>query len=121
VTTQLVVATAFLSAHPDVVAALLRGHVAATKQVNDDPAGSIDTVDREIARLTGSTLSRDILATAWKNLTFTNDPIATSLRASADDAVAFGLLAPVDLTGIYDLGPLDEALAAAGESPVPAP
>jgi hypothetical protein len=32
--------------------------------------------------------------------------------------VSLGLLKPVDLTGIYDLGPLNKALAAAGESQI---
>jgi hypothetical protein len=31
------------------------------------------------------------------------DPIAASLQESADDAIAMGLLDPVDLAGIYDL------------------
>jgi NitT/TauT family transport system substrate-binding protein len=121
VTTQLVVATAFLAAHPDVVAALLRGHVAATERVNTDRDGSIGTVAHEITRLTGSTLAPKVLTAAWDNLTFTNDPIASSLQRSAEEAVAFGLLQPVDLTGIYDLDPLNAALAAAGASPVPVP
>ncbi|HEY3524331.1 MAG TPA: ABC transporter substrate-binding protein [Candidatus Limnocylindrales bacterium] len=121
VTTELIVSTAFLGARPDVVEALLRGHVAATKLVNEDPDRSIRTVSTEIGRLTGSTLSTDLLGTAWKNLSFTNDPIADSLRTSADEAAAFGLLDPVDLTGIYDLGPLNRALAAAGQTPVPVP
>ncbi|HEU4672739.1 MAG TPA: ABC transporter substrate-binding protein [Candidatus Limnocylindrales bacterium] len=121
VTTELIVSSVFLGAHPDAVAALLRGHVAATARIGDDPDRSRRTVAAEIGRLTGSTLPDDLLAAAWRNLTFTNDPIAGSLQASADHAVAFGLLEPVDLTGIYDLEPLNAALSAAGQPAVPAP
>ncbi len=121
VTTELIVSKPFLDAHPDIVSALLRGHVAATAKVNADPDGSRRTVAAEIARITGSTLPDDVLAAAWDNLTFTNDPIASSLQASAEHAVALGLLAPVDLSGIHDLDPLNAALAAAGQPPVPVP
>ena len=51
------------------------------------------------------------------NLAFTLDPIASSLQGSADDAIAVGLLDPVDLAdpGIYDLTLLNEVLAERGE------
>jgi NitT/TauT family transport system substrate-binding protein len=55
---------------------------------------------------------------AWEKLSFTVDPIAASLRKSAEDATAVGLLDPVKLDGIYALGPLNEILAAAGKPPV---
>jgi NitT/TauT family transport system substrate-binding protein len=120
-TTELIVSTAFLAAHPDIVAALVRGHVAATDRVIHDPAAAQQTASTEITRLTGSTLSPAVLSAAWAHLTFTNDPIASSLQTAADNAVEFGLLEPVDLAGIEDLDLLDQALAAAGESPVGAP
>ena len=50
---------------------------------------------------------------SWKTLSFTLDPIAASLRKSAQDATEVGLLDAVDLAGIYDLGPLNAILAAA--------
>ena len=58
------------------------------------------------------------IAAAWKNLTFTNDPIASSLRSSAKHAEDVGLLDKVDLAGIYDLNLLNEVLKAKGETPV---
>jgi NitT/TauT family transport system substrate-binding protein len=53
-------------------------------------------------------------------LTFLNDPIAESLRTSAAHAQDIGLLAPVDLNGIYDLALLNEVLQANGEPDVAA-
>ena len=45
-------------------------------------------------------------------MTFTVDPLADTLKASADHAHAVGLLGAVDLRGLYDLTLLDQVLAA---------
>ena len=49
----------------------------------------------ELATLTGKSLKPDILAETFKYITFTNDPIASSLLTDAQHAVAVGLLDPV--------------------------
>ena len=67
----------------------------------------------------GKPLKPEVIDSAWANLTFTDDPIASSLIGSAEDAVAVGLLDPVDnLEGIYDLSILNQVLAAAGQPEV---
>lgn len=111
VTTHLIVSTEFLERYPDAVAAVLRGLVQAIDQINADPTGSQETVNASIEALTGSRLAVETITGAWSTLTFTLDPIATSLRASADDAVAIGLLEPVDLSGIYSLEALNGILS----------
>ena len=55
-----------------------------------------------------------VIENAWANLVFTVDPIAASLRKSAEDATEVGLLEPVSLDGIYDLSLLNAMLASAG-------
>ena len=50
-----------------------------------------------------------MIAAAFKNLTFTADPIASSLYSSAQHAQDVGLLKPVDLKGIYELEPAQRA------------
>ena len=114
VTTHLVVRTEFLEDHRDTVQALLRGHVRATSFVNDDPAGARAVVNDGIEKLTGKRLADDVIAAAWENLEFTNDPVAASLTASADHARSVGLLDDVDLDGIYDLSALNRVLEAEG-------
>ena len=121
VTTHLVVATAFLDEHPDVVKNLLAGQVAANEYVNENPEESQETVAAAIEELTGSELDPGILATAWENLEFTCDPIASSLAESAAHAEELGLLEPTDLEGIYDLTLLNEALEEAGMDPIAQP
>ena len=118
VTTHLIVRTDYLRAHPDIIRALLVGDVEANELVNADPAHGQQLTNQGIERITGNKLADAVIKAAWKNLTFTVDPIASSLKASADDAVKVGLLKPVDLTGIYDLSLLNEVLKAAGQPPV---
>jgi len=121
VTTHLIVATKFLDAHPDVVKGLLEGQVAANDFVNKNPEEAQQIANAQIKAITGKALSDAVIKAAWQNLTFTNDPIASSLQANADSAISAGLLAKVDLTGIYDLGPLNDVLKAAGEPAVAGP
>ena len=118
VTTHLIVATAFLDEHPDVVKRLLEGHVEATALVNDDPAEAQRLAHDQIQAITQKRMDADVLAAAWTNLTFTDDPVATSLQTSADTAIAIGLLDAVDLTGIYALDLLNEVLTEAGRPTV---
>jgi NitT/TauT family transport system substrate-binding protein len=119
VTTHLVVRTAFLKDHPDVVRHLLEGHVAAVDFVNANPAESKTLVNQALQKLTGKTIAQGVIDAAWPNMTFTNDPIASSLRKGADDAKSVGLLdAGTKLDGIYDLKLLNEVLKAAGKPEV---
>ncbi|WP_306205277.1 ABC transporter substrate-binding protein [Actinoplanes sp. RD1] len=118
VTTHLIVSQEFLKKYPATVKKLLQGHVAAVKYIKTDNAGAQKAANEQIAALSGKPLKDEILAAAFKNLEFTNDPIASSLFTSAKHAEDVGLLKPVDLKGIYDLGPLNEVLTAAGEPAV---
>ena len=121
VTTHLMVSQEFLSAHPDVVKHLLEGQVEANRFVNENAAESQQAVATAIGELTGSELDPAILAAAWENLVFTDDPIASSLAESAANAEEVGLLDPVDLDGIYDLSILNEVLSAQGMEEIPQP
>jgi NitT/TauT family transport system substrate-binding protein len=118
VTTHLVVRTEFLAAHPDVVKRLLQGHLAATDFVNQHPEEAKKTVNATIKTLTGKSMADATINTAWGHLQFTVDPIASSLRKAADDAMSLGLLERVNLDGIYELTLLNEVLSTAGRPEV---
>ena len=118
VTTHLIVRTEYLNEHPDVIKALLTGHVEATEFTNANTEQAQTFTREGIEEITGEKLDPETVAAAWKNLTFTVDPIASSLTASKDAAVDVGLLEDVDLAGIYALEPLNEVLAAAGQAQV---
>jgi NitT/TauT family transport system substrate-binding protein len=121
VTTHLIVSTTFLQAHPDVVKRLIEGQLAATDYVNQHATEAQATVANEITRITGSSMSPDVLATAWGNLSFTVDPISSSLQKSADAAKELSFLQTSDLKGIYDLTLLNEVLTAAGRPTIATP
>jgi NitT/TauT family transport system substrate-binding protein len=119
VTTHLLVSTKFLDANPELVRRILLATVQAVDYVNANPAEAQTIVNAEIKKLTTKALSDGLLRTSWSNLSFTADPVASSLRKSADDAIALGLLKdPGDLAGLYDLGPLNEILKALGKPEV---
>src|SRR5438067_3947772 len=69
-TTTLIVRTAFLKDHPDVVRNLLKGHVEATDFVNEHSAEAQQIANTSIAQITGKPLTAPVIAAAWKNLTF---------------------------------------------------
>lgn len=118
VTTHLVASTIFLDEHPDLVVAILRGLIRAQDLIAADPIEAQTIVNQTIEQITGRALPDEVISGAWANLTFTLDPIAFSLAESAADAVAVGLLEPVDLDGIYYLEPLNALLRERGESEV---
>ena len=110
VTTQLIVRTKFLTEHPDAVRRLIQGQVQANDLVNKNPAEAQRLVNQNITTVTGKGISDAVLQASWKNLEFTNDPIASSLATSADHAHDVGLLEKVNLKGIYDLTLLNDVL-----------
>jgi NitT/TauT family transport system substrate-binding protein len=118
VTTHLIVRTQFLQDHPQTVKRLLEGQVAANDYLQANGAEAQSVVNGGIAKITSKKLADAVIAAAFKNLTFTDDPIASSLKLSADHAVAVGLLAKPDLTGIYDLTLLNQVLKAKSEPAV---
>ena len=118
VTTLLVVAQSFLAAHPAIVADLVKAQVQANDFIQSNPAAAEADANAELAAYTGKPLKASIVASSFKQITFTDDPDATSLTSDAAQATSLGLLKPVNLNGILDLGPLNQALSAAGEAQV---
>jgi NitT/TauT family transport system substrate-binding protein len=118
VITNLIVRTEFLKKHPGLVKKLLQAQVEANDYINAHKAEAEKAANDELRSLTGKPLAQAALDGTFKNVTFTNDPIASSLKASAQHAEEVGLLDHVDLNGIYDLGPLNEVLKADGKPAV---
>lgn len=120
VTTNMVVRAEFLQEHPDIVEAVLAGHVEALQEIENDPKDAKADVQASLQSLTGSTLDPQIIDSAWKQVAFTADPLPSTLVTSAQHAVDVGLLdqGEIDAAGglpgtLYDLGPINKALAAA--------
>src|SRR5580692_9885369 len=85
VTTNLVVTQKFLAAHPSVVSDLLKGQIEANSFINNPStkAAAEAAANAELASLTGKSLKSAILAAAFQQVTFTNDPIESSLLTDA--------------------------------------
>ena len=110
VTTHLIVRTEYLNKYPGTVKALLRGEIAANKEIVADPAKAKTVINDQLKVLTGKALKPATIDRAFSEIEVTEDPIASSLQQSADNAFATGLVKKADLHGIYDLRLLDELL-----------
>jgi NitT/TauT family transport system substrate-binding protein len=120
VTTNVVVSKKFLDQHPDVVAHFLAAHVETVQYIQTNAGAAQGIVNGEIQRITGKALPQAVINHAFPNVAVTYDPLAKSLAVSADHAFALGFLgtSKPDLSGIYDLEPLNRVLAAKGLAPV---
>ena len=120
-TTVLAVRKQFLAAHPDVVKALIAGQVHANDFVNQHPQQAQADAAAEIGAISGKAPSSAVVVAAWPEMTFTDDPVAASIQADVDHALAVGTIArKVSLAGLVDATLLDQVLRAAGEPVVPA-
>lgn len=118
VTTHLIAATPFLEDNPKLIQRLLKGNIKAIDFANDNRTVAENLVATGIFNATGQRVDKATITNSWENLTFTVDPIASSLAKSAKDAEEVGLLEPVDLKGIYELKPLNKILKAQGKATV---
>lgn len=116
VTTNVVVRTAFLNAHPDLVNKFLQAHVDTIEYILSNPQSAKSIANAQIKLITGKAIPSNEIDMAYHNLDITYDPLASTLQESANRAFALGFLGSTkpDLTGIYYLGPLNQVLAAKG-------
>jgi NitT/TauT family transport system substrate-binding protein len=118
-TTLLMVTQSFLSAHPTIVADLLKANLQALALIKSDPTKAEADADAEYASYTGKAIKSSLVAASFAQIDFTADPDETSIATDASQAVSLGLLKePVSLTGMYDLTELNSQLSAAGQPTV---
>jgi NitT/TauT family transport system substrate-binding protein len=119
VTTNVAVRSEFLKDHPEAVTDVLKGELAAIDLMAKEPARAKKLVDQGIRRVTGTNITDEETEAAWPRMTFTVDPVASSLKLSADHAKEIGLLPKdTDIDGIYDLRLLNRLLKAKGRPEV---
>jgi NitT/TauT family transport system substrate-binding protein len=118
VTTLLVVRTEYLKQHPDVVKKLLTGHVQAIANAAANAQSAEKSVNSSIKQITGKALKESVLRNAWNRLTFTYDPLLSTIQKSAEAAKSLGLLQSADINGITDLALLNEVLRQEGKQTV---
>ena len=123
VTTNVVVRTAFLQEHPDLVKKFLQAHVETVQYILKNPENAKEIVNSQIQQITGKALAKKVLDLAYTNLDITYDPLTSTLLQSADRAYSLGFLgqSKPDLTGIYHLSELNAVLASRGLASVAGP
>lgn len=116
-TTNLVVRKAFLPEHPQAVSAFLQGLLNTLKTTKADPSSAEQAANAQLAALQGGKpLKASVLDASWKSITFTDNPLASTMQAQVNHGVAVGLLSkPGDLASMYDLNAL---LAKSGQAKV---
>ncbi|GHD21746.1 aliphatic sulfonate ABC transporter substrate-binding protein [Streptomyces galbus] len=118
VITNIIVSQKFLAAHPKAVEAVLKASVDANKWINANPDAAKAAANAQLKTDSGKELPAEVLDPAWKSITFTDDPLASTLNTEAAHAVKAGLLDKPKLDGIYDLTLLNKVLAAEGGTAV---
>jgi NitT/TauT family transport system substrate-binding protein len=123
VTTNVVVRKAFLDQHPDLVNKFLQAHVDTIEYIMSNPESAKSIVNQEIKLITGKAMTSKELDLAYSNLDITYDPLSDTLLQSADRAFSLGFLgsSKPDLSGIYNLGPLNQVLSSKGLASVAGP
>ena len=123
VTTNIIVRTQFLNQHPDLVNKFLKATVETVQYINNNPVNARTLVNSEIKHITGKAIAANEISQAFSDLGITYDPLASSLMVSADRAYSLGYLgsSKPNLTGLYDLTPLNQVLQGQGLAAVTGP
>jgi NitT/TauT family transport system substrate-binding protein len=115
-TTEVVARTAFVNAHPATVQRFLEGLDDTLSVVNNDPSGAQTAANAQLTKLSTKPLPAATLSSAWSDLSFTLDPLESTVQTQADHAVALGLLkSPGSISGLFNLTILNDVLAAKGQ------
>lgn len=111
VTTHLMVTTDYLEKFPKTVKALLSAQLDTEDWIAAHPDDAKATINAQLEEITGKKLGPEVLDRAFANITLTHDPLAETLKTSAQAAVDAGFPeATTKLEGIYDLTLLRELL-----------
>jgi NitT/TauT family transport system substrate-binding protein len=120
VITNLIVSSKFLREHPDLVKNWIRAHVELTDWINSHLPESKTLLNQQIQKETGKAFPPDVLNEAFSRLAVTYDPLRDTLFTSAHNAYDLGFLGHQmpDLSGIYELAPLNQVLAEKGRKAI---
>ncbi|MFH0884647.1 MAG: ABC transporter substrate-binding protein [Candidatus Micrarchaeota archaeon] len=116
VTANVIVRKKFMEEHPDIVRKFLASHVDLTQWINAHPDEAKALMNAQIENLTSKALPISVLDEAFSRCEITYDPVSSSLATSAQSAYDLGFLGDTEpnLTGIYNLAPLNGVLRTKG-------
>ncbi|MBI4115848.1 MAG: ABC transporter substrate-binding protein [Candidatus Omnitrophica bacterium] len=109
-TTVLVVRKKFMDEHKDLVVKWVKGHKEITDWINQNYTEAKRIFNEELSRETGKALPPTYLEHSFSRITFTYDPMESSVLESAKRASEIGYLGRnrIALSGLYDLSFLEE-------------
>jgi NitT/TauT family transport system substrate-binding protein len=115
-TTELVVASSFLQAHPDVVREIITANLYETQWIQNNPQQADVELNNYLGNLTGSAIGLSIIQSAITRLSFTDSPLEPSVLQQAQNAYELGDLGSTpptssNLAGLYNLTILNSVLS----------
>jgi len=114
ITANIIARSDYLKTNPDTIRKFLEANVDETNWMNKNKNLGIKLFNEALKNITGKTIQQDELADAWSRITFTYDPVKSSLFQSANSAYDLGFLAKgkdrPNLSGLYDLTILNDIL-----------
>ena len=119
-TTVLLVRAEFLEEHPDVVADLLEGHLAAVNWIAEHPDEAPGVINAALEAETGKALADEIITRALEHVTFSVDPHADTFETLVENGLKAGTQKDGSIDGLFDLRLLNGLLADAGQDEVSA-
>lgn len=118
-TAVLVARTSYLNAQPGAVDDLLAGQIISNLEVSTETPQIQTDVATAINTLTGVKMTDAEKLLAWSRISFSNDPIGSSVDQDAVNAQKLGLIKSSNISGIWDLGPLNSLLQQANPNTAP--
>jgi NitT/TauT family transport system substrate-binding protein len=117
-TTELVVNSTYLAAHPTTVKALVKGNVDSINWLNGNKTKAASVLNAALTKDAGKPLSTDVMTRALANVTFSVDPLAGTAKTLVAHSVSVGTGITGSLSGLYDLTLLNQVLRASGKASV---
>jgi NitT/TauT family transport system substrate-binding protein len=106
----------YVEANGQTIKSLLDAHVSETLWINSHKEEAIRAFNAQAKELLGTPFNEQDLRTALTRMEFTYDPLKESVAKVASDAYSLGLLEDKksDLSGMFDLGILNDVLSRRG-------
>jgi NitT/TauT family transport system substrate-binding protein len=117
-TTELVVNTTFLDAHPATVAALVKANLESVNWLTANPSKAALVINARLTKDAGKPLPDAVIVRALKYVHFSVDPLAGTATTLTKHAVAAGTGTAGSLKGLFDLSLLNDALRTSGAATV---
>jgi len=99
----------------------LAANLAAINFIHTDRPAAAALVAQRILKDTTKPIAINLVNASFDHITFTVDPIASSIVKDVKNAVSVGTLKPTNIKGIFDLKLLNQVLKNAKQSAVAGP